>query len=129
MKEDHDFAERTRKTARERVAEWRRNDPVKAMLSRVRMRAKIKGLAFALRPQDITIPSTCPVLGIPLRVAKAVADDNSPELDRIDNKRGYVSGNVIVVSRKVNRIKNDATLEELLKVASFYQSLLGRQKL
>jgi hypothetical protein len=39
--------------------------------------------------------------------------DNSYSLDRIDSNKGYVKGNVWVISRRANVIKNNATLEEL----------------
>ena len=101
----------------------RRKRPEVYMLIRVRCRAKAKGLAFALTAEDIQIPKRCPVLGIPLSVGNGRATDNSPELDRINNRKGYVKGNVIVVSRRANRIKNDATVKELQQIASFYANL------
>lgn len=91
------------------------------MLTRIRQRAKDRGLEFNLCLEDIVIPPTCPVLGIQLQIGEGIATDNSPELDRIDNSKGYVKGNVIVVSRRANRIKNDATADELMKIAKFYK--------
>ena len=44
--------------------------------------------------------------------------------DRIDPKKGYVKGNIIVVSMRANRIKTDATVDEIRKVADFYEKLL-----
>ena len=111
----------------ERMRESRQVRPVVHMLVRARSRAKAKGLAFALVAADVVIPVTCPVLGIPLRVAKGLASDASPELDRIVPSLGYVRGNVLVVSRKANRIKTDATIEELQQVASFYAALTAGQ--
>jgi hypothetical protein len=37
---------------------------------------------------------------------------------------GYVRGNVIVVSTRANRLKGDATLDELLRLAEFYQRIM-----
>ena len=45
----------------------------------------------------------------------------SPSLDRIIPKKGYVEGNVIIVSDLANRIKADATLDEIKKVVEFYR--------
>ena len=45
-------------------------------------------------------------------------------IDRIDPKKGYVKGNIIVVSMRANRIKTDATVDEIRKVADFYEKLL-----
>jgi len=107
----------------EYMREARRLRPVVHMLARVRARAKAKGLAFDLTADNIQIPKRCPVLGIPLSISNGSATDNSPELDRINNRKGYVKGNVIVVSRRANRIKNDATVKELQQIASFYANL------
>lgn len=101
----------------------RRKRPEVHMLNRVRTRARKKALAFNLTAEDIHIPTHCPVLGIRLSIGAGRATDNSPELDRIDNRKGYVRGNVMVISRRANRIKNDATVAELEKIASFYRAL------
>lgn len=99
-------------------ADWSRRNREKTMLQKARRRAKLLGLDYNLTPADIDIPKTCPALGVPL-----VYDgnpDHLPSLDRIDNKKGYVKGNVVVVSMLANRIKSNATIEELRKVALFY---------
>lgn len=85
------------------------------MLSGAKRRAKVKGFDFNLTLEDIpTIPKFCPVLGIELKVnIKAGPVDSSPSLDRIDNSRGYVKGNVRVISNRANTLKRDATVEEL----------------
>jgi len=97
--------------------------PEVALLSGCRITAKKRGLPFDLTPDDVSIPEKCPVLGIPLSRGVGVRTDNSPSLDRIIPSLGYVKGNVIVVSMRANRIKNDATLEELRTIAAFYSRL------
>lgn len=49
--------------------------------------------------------------------------NDSPSIDRIDPKRGYVRGNVVVVSMRANSIKREATIDELRKMVAFYESL------
>jgi len=39
----------------------------------------------------------------------------------INNYKGYIKGNVIIVSWKANRLKWDASKDELLKLANFYK--------
>lgn len=93
------------------------------LLYNAKERAKVKQVPFDITKNDFDIPLTCPVLGIELRVAKGQADDNSPTLDRIIPKLGYIPGNVIVMSYRANRIKSDATLQELDRVADFVRRL------
>lgn len=102
---------------------WRRNNPEKVMFQRARIRAIEKGLPFSIALGDVVIPDRCPIFGFELRVADGKPDNQSPELDRIRPELGYVSGNVIVISRLANRIKTDATPEQLLAVANFYLKL------
>jgi hypothetical protein len=73
----------------------------------------VRGIEFNLEFSDIVIPSHCPVLGIALDCAAERPADNLPSLDRIDNTKGYVKGNVWVISWRANFIKKDASLAEL----------------
>lgn len=87
-------------------------------------RAKKKGVPFDLTPEDITIPETCPILGIPLiwrtRTGKGERD-HAPALDRIKNSEGYVKGNVQVISTRANRWKNDMTLEDAKRIVAYME--------
>ena len=40
---------------------------------------------------------------------------NSPSIDRIDSTKGYVKGNVKIISLRANMMKNVANLQELQK--------------
>lgn len=45
----------------------------------------------------------------------------SPSLDRLVPLRGYVEGNVKVVCLRCNRVKNNATVEDLEKILAYIQ--------
>lgn len=77
-------------------------------------------MPFNLEPKDIVIPTECPVLGIPLKRGEGAITDHSPTLDRITPEKGYVRGNVLVISNKANRMKSTATSQELLRAGCFY---------
>ena len=98
-------------------------NPAVNMLANAKGRAKRYGLAFSLVLSDIVIPQVCPALGIPIIVSSGKCTANSPSLDRIDNSMGYVRGNVIVVSHRANTIKSDTSVDELRRVAEFYEHL------
>lgn len=72
------------------------------------------------------LPTKCPVLGIPLSYTPSFTD-NTPTLDRLVPRLGYVPGNVIIVSMRANRIRSDATTEELRKIYHFYRKINGKQ--
>lgn len=62
----------------------------------------------------------CPVFDI-LFVKHSKKKDECPHLDRIDPKKGYVRGNVAWISGRANRIKYDATVEELRKLLDWFE--------
>ncbi len=99
---------------------------VRQMVRTAKARATKAGVPFSLTPDDITIPSECPVFGIPIIVGASRASDNSPSLDRVVPRFGYVPGNVLVISNRANRIKNDATPTELRQVADFFEHYLAK---
>ena len=90
------------------------------MVEKAKIRAENKSLPFDIDYDYIRsiIPSHCPIFGVPLewsarRGSKKGALPNSPSLDRIDPERGYVKGNVWIISYRSNMIKSNATHEEL----------------
>ena len=113
----HMLSERER-----RARDWR-HDARQTMLTNARQRSKRNGRECTITKEDIVIPEYCPVLGIKLEQGGSFKS-NSPSLDRIDNSKGYIRGNVIVVSNRANSIKRDATIEELSRICSFYGDLL-----
>jgi len=68
---------------------------------------------------QIEWPQYCPILGIKLDYFSESRKENSPSFDRRDNSIGYVNGNVLIVSWRANRIKNDGTAEEHRRIADF----------
>lgn len=101
-----------------RNARYRR-DPRKAMLHNCRQTAELKEIPFALTEADIVIPAVCPVLALVLAVSEGERSDNSPSIDRVIPERGYVPGNIRIISWRANRIKSDATADELRRIARY----------
>lgn len=93
------------------------------LLRWAKRRAKKARLAFTMTTDDFEIPEVCPVFGTRLRKNSGgkCQGPSSPTLDRLIPSRGYVPGNVIVVSALANQIKSVATVEQLSRVASFYR--------
>jgi hypothetical protein len=91
------------------------------MLERARQRSKERGLEINITLEDIVIPEICPVLDIPMSPNEKVPGPRSPSLDRIDNARGYVKGNVAVISMKANLIKRNSSAAELRAVLDYIE--------
>lgn len=91
---------------------------VKRMLTKSRKRAKDVGLEFDISCLDLNLPEYCPYLGVKLtyELGKGQLPTNA-SLDRIDSNKGYVKGNVQIISRKANTMKSNATEQELIVFA------------
>lgn len=93
-----------------------------ARVTAKRSHALKNGTPFDLTISDLyPLPEVCPVLGITLNYGGGNgAADDTMALDRIDPTKGYTKDNVVMVSQRANRIKNNATPAELRKIADFY---------
>ena len=113
---------------REANLRYRTNHPERYLVKHARCRAAKLGVEFNLTEADIKVPSVCPVFGTPLVWGvgrRGAQNHNSPSLDRLDPSRGYVKGNVRVISNRANRLKNDATAAELRAIADYIDRELG----
>jgi hypothetical protein len=88
--------------------------------------AKQCNVPFTVTKADIAwvVEDICPVFGTPLRYERGSGQrtENSPSLDRVKPELGYAKGNIRVVSWRANRLKSDATVEELLAIVRYMSS-------
>ena len=98
--------------------DYRKKFPIRQLLTQTKCRAKKFGIPFNLQEEDIVVPTHCPLLGIPLlpKGTTGLRPDGLMTIDKIDPKKGYVKGNVWIISFRANRIKYDASLEELVLI-------------
>lgn len=133
------YAQRWRTTNKDHVRtearKWRQANPnkvhtynldersrLRSTLNQMRRRAHKKGIDFSLTLEDLVIPEVCPVLHLPLLRTLDGRSDNSPSFDRVDNAKGYTKDNVQVISWRANRLKSDATVEDLYALIAYMQS-------
>lgn len=95
---------------------YRKDRPLKYRVAMAQRRAKKTGIEFDITADDLVLPEVCPLLGITID-AHSESSDHWPSLDRLDNTKGYVRGNVLIISYRANRIKSDATAAELQLMA------------
>lgn len=93
----------------------RNTNPLEYIYGSRRYQAQKRGTPFEISIAEIIVPDTCPVFGT--KFVRKTASAMS--LDRINNDKGYIKGNVQVLSRKANQMKSNATPEELLKFADW----------
>lgn len=94
------------------------------MYARAKGRAKSEGRAFDIELQDVVVPDRCPILGIPLAISPGKISAGSPSLDRVVNERGYVKGNVRVISHKANAAKSNLTRADVARLLAYMEGRL-----
>lgn len=117
-------------TGKQWVKDYAKANPVliktKNLIGDARRRAKKKNLPCDIDldyvrlivGENAEFASHCPVFKVPLEWSCQRANGNnplpnSPSLDRIDPSKGYVKGNVWIISHRANTIKSNASHEEL----------------
>lgn len=119
-----------RPEVKERKAKWARehklvkgltDDQYKAKIwKNAKNRALSKGIPFDIEIDDIIIPDVCPLLGTPLIRGdhkRWEHPENTISIDKIIPEKGYIKGNVRIISSLANTMKNNATKEQLLTFA------------
>jgi hypothetical protein len=91
-------------------------EPVRFMLYDAKRRASRNNIPFDITPEDIPMPTHCPILGTLLKRGSYHVCPSSPTLDKYNPSLGYVKGNVTVISHRANTMKLDATTEEVYKL-------------
>lgn len=85
-----------------------------------RARARKRGLPFNITKEDLVVPEFCPVLGIRLQPRQGRLADNCPTVDRVNPAKGYVKGNVAVISWLANRLKSDCAEPAIFEAIATY---------
>jgi hypothetical protein len=88
-----------------RIENWR-----SYLISSARGSAKRRNIDFLISEDDIADPakSFCPIFGTAFEIGSGSIADHSATIDRIDNTKGYVPGNIWVISALANRIKHES---------------------
>lgn len=131
------YYEENKQEIRKRQNAWRNKNPdyrggnkissantkdswIKYKLTSLKRSAKVRGLEFNLEASDISslMVSECPISNVHLKYKRFTnigkIGPNSPSVDRIDNSKGYIQGNIQIISAKINRLKGENSIRELL---------------
>lgn len=90
------------------------------LLKGARYRANKHGYPCTIELSDIEIPDKCPVLGVEMVTGTRYA----ATIDKILPHLGYVPGNIVVISKQANIMKNNATPGELNRFCGYYAKQL-----
>lgn len=104
---------------REKILNKRKEDKLDNILRHSKNRAKKCGLEHSVDREylESILPDVCPVFGV--KFVQGPLNDWSLTLDRIDPKIGYIKDNVQFLSLKANRMKSNASIEDLKTFANF----------
>ena len=103
-------------------------DIVGRLLKGAKDTARRKKLSFNLDRQDIIVPDICPYLGTKITNVQGEGYcGTNASIDRVDPRLGYVRGNIQIISRRANSMKNDANAAELVFFARRVLLLAGER--
>ena len=95
------------------------------MLVRSRTRAKQLNIEFNIEAEDLILNEYCPILNIKLDyIKKEMNNMNAASLDRIDNSKGYIKGNVMIISVLANTMKSNASIDQLYSFCNNIKNIL-----
>ena len=101
------------------------NNPLSRQYKVAMHRAKDKGVEFTISIGDIRdvypADGLCPVFGFEMVHGECEEHgrNNSPSIDRIDPNKGYVKGNIQIISNLANSMKQNATPEQMMQFAQW----------
>ena len=90
------------------------------IVHRCQARAREKGIPCTIKWTDIQAIyiDTCPLLEIPINWDRTSGRDNgTPSIDRVIPEKGYVPGNIRIISNLANMMKSSASKEQLYTFA------------
>lgn len=94
-------------------------------VSRAKKRAELTDVPFNITVTDIEniITDRCPIFGSEFKfIGNKTSKADSPSLDKVDPLKGYVVGNIEIISMKANVIKQNATSADIFKVAEWLKT-------
>lgn len=85
------------------------------IIRNIKFSAKRRKIYFDLKYSDLELPIYCPLLNIKLDYDSKFNGNSFDRatVDRIDNNKGYIKGNVIILSKLANAMKNEASFDQL----------------
>ena len=92
------------------------------LITQARQNAKQKGLEFLINKDDLEWPINCPILGFGLDYFGVSGHKMlSPSFDRVDSTKGYIKGNVFVISNRANSFKGNMTIENVRNMLRYME--------
>ena len=106
---------------RKTYRKWKAAHPLNLNYQAAKHRAKVAGIEFTIRIEDLSIPEYCPIF--PEIKIEAGGDRwNSPSLDRKDNSKGYTPENTFVVSHFGNMRKSAMSIKDVENLLQYMKS-------
>ncbi len=133
VKKDREYARRRYASRKEELKELQNRsraamDPRKIMWLKAKARAKQKNIPFSISIDDIPVVTHCPWFGVELKVHRGAPQNDSYSLDRICPEKGYVPGNVQVLSKRANFVKTHASESDVLRLLQVLVPFLRSRK-
>jgi hypothetical protein len=111
---------------REKERNYYIENPEILLLKCAKQRARKDGLPFTITAEDIRqlmpVDGCCPITRVPFKRGIGKVGPQSMTLDKIEPAKGYVPGNIAVISHLANTIKQNCTDPQIfLRLAAYLE--------
>lgn len=111
----NEYYSKYKESIKKATRKYLENNPEYRLYHIAKQRAKKRNIEFSISIEDIKIPERCPYLGIELTTL--LGQGRLPfnaSIDRKDPTKGYTPDNIEIISDLANRMKTNATTEQLI---------------
>lgn len=123
-----DYRNKNRELLRNKQRKFREIEPYPHKIIRhVKSRCKILNIPFNLTVDDIVMPEFCEITGNKLDY-KNFKNSNFATLDRLIPEKGYVKGNVKIISKKMNILKSNGSIKDFQSIIDYIKRHIGENK-
>lgn len=92
----------------------------KQLIAKIKAQAKLKGIQFNITKDDVEWVSICPILELKIDYyTENFRKDGTASFDRKDPNKGYVKGNVFIISNLANMRKSDLNLHQIERLYNY----------
>ena len=121
------YYEENKEAIGEHKKKYHKENKEATLCTGAKTRSKSKNISFDIDkeylkeiwPKD----NKCPALGIEFKRGEGMQIDYSPSIDRIIPELGYVKGNVQIICMLANRIKSNATPDQVIQVGTYFKKI------
>lgn len=110
---------------KQKNASYHRLSPLRKKYRGIQANLKIRNLTLELTYTEFLdeiggkLPTTCPICCIIMSTGQGIQSGKSFSVDRIDNNKGYIKGNIAIICLSCNYKKKDINIDFIKQLTKY----------